>query len=118
MFASSLLLAAFAAACSPIDKPQACWLETSAGDMDAALGGAGLRETKVWHSTISTVLIRHPKGDVLIDTGFSPDAEAQMNELPPAGQDLHTVDQQFDGEALSLWQSCQAPSITQFANAW
>ena len=81
---ATLLLAASTAAGSPIEKPQACWLETSAGDMDAALGGAGLLETKVWHSTISSVLIRHPKGDALIDTGFGPDAEAQMNELPSA----------------------------------
>ena len=54
--------------------------------MDGAMGGAGLRETKVWQSTVSVVLFRHAKGDVLIDTGFSPNAETQMNELPPAGR--------------------------------
>jgi N-acyl homoserine lactone hydrolase len=65
---------------------QVCWLETSAGKIDAAMGGAGIRDSKVWDSTISSVLIRHPKGDVLIDTGFAPDAEAQMSELPDANR--------------------------------
>jgi N-acyl homoserine lactone hydrolase len=46
------------------------------------LGGAGIRETKVWSSTISGVLVRHAKGDVLIDTGLGPNAEAQTSELP------------------------------------
>jgi hypothetical protein len=68
--AASLLITASAAAQSPADKPQGCWLETSAATMDGALGGAGLRETKVWDSAVSGVLVRHPKGDVLIDAGF------------------------------------------------
>lgn len=69
-----------------VEKPQACWLETSNAILDGAMGGAGIRETRVWDSTVSGVLVRHPKGDVLIDTGFSPNAEAQMNELPPASR--------------------------------
>jgi N-acyl homoserine lactone hydrolase len=65
---------------------QVCWLETSAAKMDAAMGGSGIRDSKVWDSTISSVLIRHANGDVLIDTGFGPDAEAQMSELPDASR--------------------------------
>jgi N-acyl homoserine lactone hydrolase len=84
--AIGLSITSFAAAKSPTDRPQACWLETSATTMDAAMGGAGLRETPVWKSTISSVLVRHARGDVLIDTGFGPNAEAQMSELPPAGK--------------------------------
>ena len=86
IFAAVLLTAASTVAQSPTDKPQACWLETSKATMDGAMGGAGLRETKVWQSTVSVVLVRHAKGDVLIDTGFNPNAETQMNELPPAGR--------------------------------
>ena len=83
---TALLIAASAAAQSPTDKTQACWLETSKATMDGAMGGAGLLETKVWDSTVSGVLIRHANGDVLIDTGFGPIAETEMNELPPAGR--------------------------------
>jgi N-acyl homoserine lactone hydrolase len=84
--AAGLLIAASAIAKGSADKPQACWLETSAGTADAAMAGAGLRDTKIWNSTVSGVLVRHAKGDVLIDTGFSRNAEAQMNELPEAGK--------------------------------
>ena len=79
---AGLLISTSAAAQRPADKPQACWVETSAATMDGAMGGAGLRDTKIWHSTISGVLVRDAKGDVLIDTSFGPNAEAQMNELP------------------------------------
>jgi N-acyl homoserine lactone hydrolase len=83
---AGLLITSSAAAKSPLGKPQACWLETSAATMDGAMGGAGLRDTPVWNSTISGVLVRHAKGDVLIDTGFGPKAEAQMSELPAEGK--------------------------------
>jgi N-acyl homoserine lactone hydrolase len=84
--AAGLLITASAIAKQPTGQPQACWLETSAGTTDAAMAGAGIRDTKVWNSTISSVLVRHAKGDVLIDTGFGPSAEAQMSELPDAGK--------------------------------
>jgi N-acyl homoserine lactone hydrolase len=84
--AAGLLIAASAIAKGSADKPQACWLETSASTMDAAVAGAGIRDTKVWNSTISSVLVRDAKGDVLIDSGFGPNAEAQMGELPDAGR--------------------------------
>lgn len=84
--ATTMLLAAVGAVADTVRLPQACWLESSAANMDAALGGQGLRETPVWQSTLSGVLIRHPQGDVLIDTGYGPNAEAQMNELPEEGR--------------------------------
>jgi len=90
--AASLLLTAsastFAASQASKIGPQVCWLEMSAAKLDSAMGGAGISGTPVWDSTISSVLVRHAKGDVLIDTGFSPNAEAQMNELPDAGRDF------------------------------
>lgn len=88
--ATSLLVTAsaptFATSKDASGDTQVCWLEMSSAKMDAALGGAGIRETPAWDSTISSVLVRHAKGDVLIDTGFSATAEAQMGELPDAGR--------------------------------
>jgi N-acyl homoserine lactone hydrolase len=84
--AAGLLTCASAVSAASTSKPQVCWLETSAFTMDAAMAGTGLRDTMVWDSTISSVLIRHAKGDVLVDTGFGPSAEAQMGELPDAGR--------------------------------
>lgn len=87
LHAATPALAAHAVPAAPArDTVTACWLETAASTMDGAMGGNGLRHTKVWHSTISSVLVHHPKGDVLIDTGFSRHAEAQMGELPDAAR--------------------------------
>lgn len=86
LLASSTSTPTFAISDASKRTPQVCWLETSAAKMDAAMGGAGIRDTSVWDSTVSSVLVRHAKGDVLIDTGFSPNAEAQMDELPDAGR--------------------------------
>ncbi len=83
---SSLLIAISAPAAAAKVEPEACWIEMSASPMPAAMGGDGMRETKVWNSTISAVLVRHPTGDVLIDTGFGPRAETQMDELPAAAR--------------------------------
>jgi N-acyl homoserine lactone hydrolase len=85
LVAAALLMGSAAARASAA-APQVCWLETSAAKMDGTMGGAGLRETPVWDSTISSVLFRHAKADVLVDTGFGPNAEAQMSELPAAGK--------------------------------
>lgn len=84
--ATGLLISASAGAQAPAGKPQVCWIETASSTMDGAMGGAGLLHTKVWHSTLSVLLVRDEKGDVLIDTGYGPNAEMQMNELPEAGR--------------------------------
>ncbi|MES2349579.1 MAG: MBL fold metallo-hydrolase, partial [Pseudomonadota bacterium] len=83
----ALLLSASASATVP-PGTAACWVETASSTMDAAMGGAGIRRTSQWHSTVSTVLFRHGRGDVLIDTGFGPDAAAQMSELPAPNRDF------------------------------
>ncbi|MFZ6655618.1 MBL fold metallo-hydrolase [Undibacterium sp. TJN19] len=83
-----MLLAASIEAQAAVRSNEACWVETAAVSIDAKMGGADIRETKVWNSTISSVLFRHPQGDVLIDTGFGPNAEAQMNELPTSSRDF------------------------------
>ena len=83
---AGLLISTSAAAQRPADKPQACWVETSAATMDGAMGGAGLRDTKIWHSTISGVLVRDAKGDVLstgaMDRKSIVDADASVDEQP------------------------------------
>ena len=83
---ASLFISATACAQTPANAPQVCWIETSASTLDGAMGGAGLRDTKVWYSTISSLLVHNKNGDVLIDTGFSQNAEDQMNELPAPGR--------------------------------
>lgn len=77
---AALPIAAVAAPNRPV--PQTCWLEFSSTELPGVMGGKGITDMKLWHSTFSGVLVRHPHGDLLIDTGLSPDALAEVNELP------------------------------------
>lgn len=59
-----------------------CWIEFSGADAPGAMGAAGA-QASVWHNTASGLLVRHPKGIVLIDAGWSKAAKEQMAELSP-----------------------------------
>jgi N-acyl homoserine lactone hydrolase len=49
---------------------EVCWLETGGRVASAGFGAAGLTRASRWDVTTSAILVRHPKGDVLIDTGL------------------------------------------------
>jgi hypothetical protein len=55
--AAGLLLTAAASVSAASSKhgTTVCWLETSASTMDPSMGGAGISETRIWHSTIALV---------------------------------------------------------------
>jgi glyoxylase-like metal-dependent hydrolase (beta-lactamase superfamily II) len=59
-----------------------CWLEFSRSDLWGQLGTAGLTRTPTWKNTASGLLVRHPKGTVLIDSGYSPNTLAEAEERP------------------------------------
>jgi glyoxylase-like metal-dependent hydrolase (beta-lactamase superfamily II) len=63
--------------------PQVCWVEFSHGDAPGAFGAAGA-SAPVWKNTASGLLVRHPKGDVLIDAGWARSTEAQLAEFSDA----------------------------------
>jgi N-acyl homoserine lactone hydrolase len=50
---------------------QVCWVEYATNVQPASYGLAGSSEDVRWDVTFSGLLIRHPKGDVLIDSGRS-----------------------------------------------
>ncbi|MFT3712031.1 MAG: MBL fold metallo-hydrolase [Archangium sp.] len=58
-----------------------CWVDTGGLDAPARYGAAGLPTADAWHVTSAALLVRHPKGDVLIDAGLSPNAQHEANEL-------------------------------------
>ena len=60
---------------------QLCWLETAGTQGPGAFGASGRTKTDVWQATTSALLVRHPKGDLLIDSGFSVHAEEEKAEL-------------------------------------
>jgi len=61
---------------------QVCWLEFSRSDLWGQLGTAGLTRTPTWRNTASGLLVRHPKGTVLIDSGYSPNTLVEAEERP------------------------------------
>ncbi len=54
----------------------ACWIELAADDQPGAYAIAGPSEFHRWLVTYSAILVRHPRGDVLVDTGPSADFDA------------------------------------------
>jgi N-acyl homoserine lactone hydrolase len=52
---------------------QVCWLEFARAELPATYALAGGSERDLWRVTFSGLLVRHPKGDLLIDTGNGPD---------------------------------------------
>lgn len=61
---------------------EVCWIESARTTAPGLFGSAGWNQSPVWDVTTSAVLVRHPQGTVLIDTGMPPDAEAEARELP------------------------------------
>lgn len=92
-----LLVAPLAVACSStlaaapphalvVPSPQAtpmelCWLEYSHTDKSAGYAHAGSSSRPAWHITASGLLIRHPKGHLLLDLGNSTHFDEELGEL-------------------------------------
>jgi glyoxylase-like metal-dependent hydrolase (beta-lactamase superfamily II) len=66
-----------------LPQVQVCWLEFSRGEVWGQMGTAGLTHTGTWKNTASGLLVRHPKGDVLIDSGYSPNVREETKGRPP-----------------------------------
>lgn len=64
-------------------------MEYSAGSAAAALAAAGVTAA-TWHTTTSGLLIRHPRGHVLVDAGWSHAVAEQTAELTDAGRPIST----------------------------
>lgn len=60
---------------------QVCWLETAGTDSWAGFGSAGSSQAKEWHVTASVLLVQHPQGDVLIDSGNPADLKNELREV-------------------------------------
>jgi glyoxylase-like metal-dependent hydrolase (beta-lactamase superfamily II) len=68
------------AATTPLEL---CWIDTGTVDAPARYGAAGVVKADAWHVTSPALLVRHPKGDLLIDAGLSPTMRADVTELGP-----------------------------------
>jgi len=66
-------------------------LPTGSYSTRAALAFRGGRFSERRDLAATAVLVRHPKGDVLIDAGFGADAEAHIRMLPPFRRSAHHI---------------------------
>ncbi len=71
----------FVSAPAPTVPLSLCWLETGGTSVWGAMGAGGAVEASTWEVTTSALLVRHPKGDLLIDSGVSTDALTEAREL-------------------------------------
>lgn len=58
-----------------------CWIDTGGLTVAGGYGAAGDVTAKTWDVTSAALLIRHPDGDVLLDTGISPTAHDEAKSL-------------------------------------
>jgi N-acyl homoserine lactone hydrolase len=60
---------------------EVCWIETGATEASGELATEGPTDLRKWHGTASAMLVRHPKGDVLIDAGSTSTPREDTREL-------------------------------------
>ena len=60
---------------------EVCWIETASVDAKGELATEGPTELHRWHATSSALLVRHPKGDILVDAGTTPTHADDIREL-------------------------------------
>ena len=71
----------FTPASPPVTAVHACWIDTGGVDVPARYGTAGSTGLETWKVTSAVLLVRHPEGDVLVDTGISPAARDEVAGL-------------------------------------
>jgi len=65
----------------PVTPLTVCWIDTGGVSVPASYGAAGSPTAATWEVTSAALLIRHPKGDLVLDTGISPTAQEDATSL-------------------------------------
>lgn len=65
---------------------EVCWIETARADTSGELATEGPTDLPRWHATASALLVRHPKGDLLVDTGTTSTLHEDTRELKPGAR--------------------------------
>jgi N-acyl homoserine lactone hydrolase len=60
----------------------ACWVELARNTASGQVATAGLTRTRTWDVTVSGLLVRHPRGDVMIDVGNSSTFAEEIADYP------------------------------------
>ncbi|WP_394839738.1 MBL fold metallo-hydrolase [Pendulispora rubella] len=65
-----------------LPKVDVCWLEFARREAPGRVAMAGFSTKPEWHVTVSGLLVRHPRGDVLVDMGFSSHYDEEIADYP------------------------------------
>jgi glyoxylase-like metal-dependent hydrolase (beta-lactamase superfamily II) len=65
-----------------LPRTSVCWVEFDHNVVPGQLATAGLTEMKDWEITASGLLIRHPRGTILVDTGNSSHFQEEIAGYP------------------------------------
>jgi glyoxylase-like metal-dependent hydrolase (beta-lactamase superfamily II) len=72
---------AFAPPPPPGTPIQVCWVDTGGLTAPGGYGAGGSTVAATWEVTSAALVIRHPEGDLVLDTGISPHAQEEQREL-------------------------------------
>lgn len=72
---------AFAPPPPPRTPIQVCWVDTGGLTTPGGYGAGGSTVAATWEVTSAALVIRHPEGDLVLDTGISPHAQEEQREL-------------------------------------
>lgn len=60
---------------------EVCWIDTGGISVAGGYGAGGMTTARTWEATAAALLIRHPKADLVLDTGISAKAFEERSEL-------------------------------------
>lgn len=67
---------------SPVRGLQVCWAEMARNTASGQVATAGVTELGTWDITVSGLVVRHPRGDLVIDVGNSSRFEEEIADYP------------------------------------
>ena len=74
---------AFAPPPPPGTPIQVCWVDTGGLTAPGGYGAGGSTVAATWEVTSAALVIRHPEGDLVLDTGISPTRRRSSGNWEP-----------------------------------
>ena len=92
---------------------QVCWVDTGGVSVAGSYGAGGSTVASTWEVTSAALVIRHPKGDLVLDSGISPQAQEEKRELGLWGRFVFAQTAGRNTPRKSLTEALAALGVTQ-----
>lgn len=102
-----------AAVVTPVPGLSVCWVEYSAGETLGIAASAGWPTSLSWNTTTSGLLVRHPRGSVLIDVGVSSKTPQEAESLPFVPRNFIALTSASDGFHATLPEALAKVGVTE-----